>query len=255
MGSKKFILKNYDIKVSIITVVWNNKETIENAILSVLNQVYPNIEYIIVDGQSTDGTIEIINKYKDKIDKFISEPDKGIYDGLNKGIKLATGDIIAFLHSDDEYFSNDVIEKVVRKFQQNNSDGIYGDLIYVNEKDEIIRYWKSGEFSLEKLKKGWMPPHPALFLKKEIYDKYGSFNLEYKIAADYDFILRVLKDNPKFSYIPEVLYKMRLGGASNKSIKNIIQKSKEDLRALKNNNIGGILTLMYKIPFFIKAVP
>jgi len=234
------------MKVSIITSVFNNAKHIENAINSVLSQTYKNIEYIVVDGASTDGTINIVNKYKKKIDIFVTEPDKGIYDGLNKGIKLATGDIIAFLHSDDEYYSNNVIEKVIRTFQEKNCEGVYGDLIYVNERDEIVRYWKSGEFSIEKLKKGWMPPHPALFFKKEIYDKYGLFSLEYKIAADYDFILRVLKNNPKLYYIPEVLYKMRLGGESNKSIKNIIQKSKEDLKALKNNEIGGFFTLLSK---------
>ncbi len=234
------------MKISIITSVYNNAKYIENAINSVLSQTYKDIEYIVVDGASTDGTMEIINKYKDKIDKFISEADKGIYDGLNKGIKLATGDVVAFLHSDDEYYSDGVIEKVVNKFKKDNSDGVYGDLIYVNEKDEVVRYWKSGEFSIEKLKKGWMPPHPTLFLKKEIYDKYGLFSLNYKIAADYDFILKVLKHNPKLSYIPKVLYKMKIGGISNKNIRNIIRKSKEDLKILKTHKIGGINTLIYK---------
>ena len=234
------------MKVSIITSVYNNKATIKDAIESVLNQTYKNIEYIIVDGGSTDGTIDVIKKYQDKISKFVSESDNGIYDGLNKGIKLATGDIIAFLHSDDEYYFTDIIEKIIKKFQENNCDGVYGDLIYVNEKNKIVRYWKSGEFSVEKLKKGWMPPHPTLFLRKKIYDKYGFFSLDYKISADYDFMLRVLRDNPKLVYIPEILYKMKLGGASNKSIKNIIQKSIEDYKAITQNKVGGMLTLINK---------
>jgi len=235
------------MKVSIITVVYNNKKTIKNAIESVLSQTYKNIEYIIIDGASIDGTVEIIKSYGNKIDKFISEPDKGIYDGLNKGINLASGDIIGFLHSDDVYTNDEVVKKVVEVFEKYNCDGVYGDLVYVSKRsDKVIRYWKSGEFSIYKLKKGWMPPHPTLFLKREIYEKYGLFDLSFKIAADYDFMLRVLKDNLKLSYIPEVLYKMRIGGESNKSLKNIILKSKEDYKALKKNRLGGISTLIYK---------
>ena len=245
------------MKVSIITSVFNNKNTVSEAIESVLNQTYKDIEYIVIDGGSTDGTIDIINSYKGKITKFISEPDNGIYDGLNKGILKATGDIIGFLHSDDVYMDNTVIEKVVNKFY-GGYDGVYGDLIYVSKNDgKIIRYWKSGDFNINKLKKGWMPPHPTLFLKREIYNKYGLFDTSFKIAADYDFMLRILKHNIKIAYIPEVLYKMRVGGESNKSIKNILLKSKEDYRALKKNEIGGINTLIYKniskLPQFFKS--
>jgi len=234
------------MKISIITTVYNNKQHIEKAILSVLSQTYHDIEYIVIDGGSSDGTVDVIKKYSNKIDKFISEPDKGIYDGLNKGIKLASGDVIGFLHSDDEYYDSKVIEKIAAKFNDDSIDGVYGDLIYVNQKEEIVRYWKSGEFTPGKLKKGWMPPHPTLFLRKEIYDKYGLFRLDYKIAADYDFMLRVLKHDPKLVYIPEILYKMRLGGASNKSIKNILQKTKEDYKAITENKIGGVFTLINK---------
>jgi len=245
------------LKVSIITSVFNNKNTISDAIESVLNQTYKEIEYIIIDGYSTDGTVEVIKQYESEIDKFITEKDNGIYDGLNKGIKLANGDIIAFLHSDDIYANNTIIEKVVNEFY-NGYEGVYGDLTYVSKNDgKIIRYWKSGYFELNKLKKGWMPPHPTLFLKKEIYEKYGFFDLSFKIAADYDFMLRVLKNNPKLSYIPELLYKMRIGGESNKSLKNILLKSKEDYKALKKNKIGGISTLIYKniikIPQFLNS--
>lgn len=248
------------MKISIITSVYNNKETIEDAIKSVLEQSYNNIEYIIVDGASSDGTVEIINKYKDKISIFISEQDKGIYDGLNKGIKLATGDVIAFLHSDDIYAHKEVVADVVKMFEKNNMDSIYGDLVYVDKENtnKVFRYWQSGEFTFAKLKKGWMPPHPTFFVKKKFYDKYGNFDMDFKIAADYDFMLRMLgKYKISTAYLPEVLYKMRIGGASNRSIGNIIKKSKEDIKALKNNRIGGYRTLfmknLVKIPQFFKS--
>ena len=243
------------MKISIITSVYNNKETIKDAIESVLNQTYQNIEYIIVDGASTDGTTEIIQNYKDKIAIFSTEPDKGIYDGLNKGISLATGDVICFLHSDDLYASDDIVKKVANEFNGTDItkeskvfDGVYGDLMYTPKDDtsKVLRYWKSKDFDMSLLEKGWMPAHPTLFLRKEVYEKYGKFDLDFKIAGDYDFMLRVLSAGIKVKYLPEVLYKMRVGGESNKSIKNIIQKSKEDLRALKHNNIGDIYTLLIK---------
>ncbi|KAB7892675.1 glycosyltransferase family 2 protein [Poseidonibacter ostreae] len=237
------------LKISIITVVWNNSETIKDAINSVLSQRYKNIEYIIVDGASTDGTIEIVESYGDKISKFISEKDKGIYDGINKGISLVKGDVIAFLHSDDIYASDNIIEDVVRIFAKDESlDGIYGDLIYTPKKDtsKVLRYWKSKDFDKSLLAQGWMPAHPTLFLKSDVYEKYGNFDLSFRIAGDYDFMLRVLSSGIKVKYLPKVLYKMRVGGESNKSLKNIIQKSKEDLKALKKNNIGGIGSLLIK---------
>jgi len=237
------------LKISIITVVWNNKETIKDAIDSVLNQTYQNIEYIIVDGASTDGTIDIVKSYEDNISKLISEKDKGIYDGLNKGISLATGDVIAFLHSDDIYASKTILEDAAKKFQNDVTlDGVYGDLVYTPKSDtsKVLRYWKSRDFESSLLKKGWMPAHPTLFLKREIYEKYGGFDLSFKIAGDYDFMLRVLSAGIKVKYIPKVLYKMRVGGESNKSLKNIMLKSKEDLRALQKNSVGGIYSLMIK---------
>lgn len=237
------------MKISIITVVWNNKETIKDAIDSVLSQTYSNIEYIVVDGASIDGTVEIIKSYENKISKFISEKDKGIYDGLNKGIDLASGDIIAFLHSDDLYENNTIVEDIAKEFSNDSSlDGVYGDLVYTYKDDisKILRYWKSKDFDKSLLSRGWMPAHPTLFLKKDIYEKFGKFDLDFKIAADYDFMLRVLKNNIKVKYLPKVLYKMRVGGESNKSLSNIIKKSKEDLKALRKNQIGGYKTLFIK---------
>lgn len=237
------------MKISIITVVWNNIFTIEDAIDSVLSQSYKNIEYIVIDGASNDGTIEVIERYGNKITTFVSEPDKGIYDGLNKGLSLATGDIVAFLHSDDIYASHTIIEEVANVFISDNSvDGVYGDLVYTPKRDtdKVLRYWKSKNFDIKLLKQGWMPAHPTLFLKRDVYEKFGKFDLDFKIAGDYDFMLRVLSAGIKVKYLEKVLYKMRVGGESNKSLKNIILKSKEDLKALKKNNIGGIYILIIK---------
>jgi len=247
------------MKISIITSVYNNKDYISDALESVLNQSYPNIEYIVIDGASTDGTTKIIKSYGNKITKFISEPDEGIYDGLNKGIHLATGDVIGFLHADDFYLHDHVVEMVVEYFQEHDCDGVYGDLMYVDKEqtNKIVRYWKSGKFKGVNLKKGWMPPHPAFFIKREVYDKFGVFDTDFKISADYDFMLKILSsENFTACYLPNVLYVMRIGGASNKGIKNLWKKSKEDLRALKQNGVGSLVSLFMKnvskIPQFFR---
>lgn len=247
------------MKISIITSVYNNKNTIAESIESVLSQTYKNIEYIIVDGASTDGTVDIIKQYQNKISTFISEPDEGIYDGLNKGIELATGDIIGFLHSDDLYQHNQVIETVAQSFKDEQVDSLYGDLTYVSKNDtsNVVRNWKSGNFSIKKLHQGWMPPHPTFFVKRKIYEKAGVFDNNFKIAADYDIILRFLgKYLITTHYIPEVLIKMRVGGKSNKSLKNLFLKSKEDIQAMKKNGVGHlpgiIIKNISKIPQFLQ---
>jgi glycosyltransferase len=238
------------ITVSIITAVHNNKKFIEDAIKSVLEQTYPYIEYIVVDGNSTDGTLDIIKKYEGKISKWISEPDNGTYEALNKGIKLATGDVVGFLHSDDLFASNMVIEKVAGKFLSGSVNAVYSDLVYItkNNGDKTVRYWKAGEYKRKSLRFGWMPPHPTLFVKKEVYDNCGLFNTGLRIAADYDMMLRLLTYcGDKISYIDETLVKMRLGGASNRSLKNMIIKSREDYIALSNNGFPlPLLTLFLK---------
>ena len=236
------------MKVSIIVSVLNNKSTIASAINSIISQDYDDIECIIIDAGSTDGTIDIIKGFSDRIDAFISEPDKGIYDGLNKGVSLATGNVIAFLHSDDVYANETVISDIVNCFD-NGTQGVYGDLVYTDKADvnKVFRYWKSCDFSTSLLSKGWMPPHPTLFLRREVYQKYGVFDTSFKIAGDYDFMLRILKDNITVKYLPQVLYRMRVGGESNRSIKNILDKSKEDLRAMRKNKINNpFLALVYK---------
>ena len=237
------------MKISVITVTYNNQQTIEQSIQSVLNQNYKDVEYIVIDGNSTDDTLSIINKYRDKIALIISEADKGMYDALNKGIMKATGDIIGFLHADDFYPSDKILEKVEQTFKIYATQSVYGDLDYVSPQNpkKIIRKWKSGKFEFNELRKGWMPPHPTFFVLREVYWKYGFFNLNYKIAGDYDLMLRFLgKHKITTAYLPEVLVKMRWGGKSNKSIKNIILKSKEDYKALKNNKIGGLYSLFMK---------
>lgn len=235
------------MKISIITAVWNNKSTIRDAIESVLSQTYQNIEYIVVDGGSTDGTVDIIKSYGDKITKFVSEKDRGIYDALNKGITMATGDVVGFLHSDDVFADENSVAKIAEAFSE-NTDGVYSDLVYTPKNDitKILRHWKSRSFTPELLSRGWMPAHPTLYLRREVYERFGSFDLNFRIAADYDFILRVFKSGINTVYIPEVLYKMRLGGASNRSLKNIISKSMEDYRAIKANRVGELGTLFIK---------
>ncbi|NWF66540.1 MAG: glycosyltransferase [Campylobacterales bacterium] len=227
-------------KISIITVVWNNAKTIRDAIDSVLGQTYKNIEYIVVDGASSDGTVEIVQSYGDKINKFISEKDRGIYDAMNKGIGLSTGDIVGILNSDDLYSSNDILEIVANEFTTKNIDCIYADLVYIdmNNTSKVVRYWKSREFSGGLFQKGWHPAHPTFFIKRECYHKYGVFNLDFKIAADYEIMLRFLERYKlKSSYINKVFVKMRVGGESNRSLSNILKANIESYKAWKVNGL------------------
>ncbi|MBC2844497.1 glycosyltransferase family 2 protein [Winogradskyella flava] len=239
------------MKVSIITATYNSEDTIETCMHSVIMQTHENIEYIIIDGKSTDRTLSKINllaKNRANIRVF-SEQDTGIYDALNKGITKSTGDIVGFVHSDDFLADSNVIEKIVEVFKSQNVDGVYGNLHYValNDTNKVIRNWVSKTFKTKLLKQGWMPAHPTLYLKKELYNLSGRFDLSYKIAADYDFILRIFKQNElKFFYLPTVIVKMRVGGASNRSLKNIIQKTKEDYRAIKKNQTGNWITIIVK---------
>ena len=239
------------MKVSLITTTYNSVNTLEDTINSILSQDYKNIEYIIIDGGSTDGTFDIIKKYYalGKISKYLSEPDHGIYDALNKGIKLSTGNIIGLLHADDMYSNNHVISDVTAAFKKHNTDSVYGDLLYVSakNKNKVIRNWKSGIYTDKKLKNGWMPPHPTFFVKRDIYIKYGLFDTKYKIAADYELLIRFLwKHKITIKYIPKVLVKMRVGGVSNNNIRNIIIKSKEDYQILKCYKLGNIFSLLFK---------
>ena len=229
------------MKVSIVTPTYNSAKTIVDTILSVNKQDYTHIEHIIIDGGSKDNTLELIRNTPNRVKKIISEPDKGIYDAMNKGVALATGDIVGILNSDDFYNSNDVIAKVVKTFQEGEYEGVYGDLEYVDARNtnRVVRYWESKAYKEGLFKKGWHPAHPTFFVKKEVYDKYGNFNLKYKIGADYEIMLRFIEKNRiKVAYIPETLVKMRVGGASNQSIKNIIKANIECYNAWKDNGLS-----------------
>lgn len=234
-------------KISIITVCYNSQSTIRHTVESVRNQDYPNIEYIVIDGGSTDWTLKVLEFCKSKIDYFISENDHGIYDAMNKGIKVSNGSIIGILNSDDFYPDNQVLSKVVQEFNESNCDCLYGDLVYTQQADasKIVRYWKSGLFNISNLEKGWMLPHPTFFVKKSIYDKYGLYNTELKSAADYEMILRLLyKNKLKVSYIPEIMVIMRMGGRSNKSFWNRLRANQEDTLAWTKNQLT--------MPFFLR---
>jgi glycosyltransferase involved in cell wall biosynthesis len=238
------------LKVSIITVVYNNRHTISEAIDSVLSQTYNNIEYIIIDGDSNDGTTDIIDSYKDKISIVISETDNGIYDAMNKGINLATGDIIGILNSDDIYYSNDVIDNIIKDFIIDpDLDIVYGNIVYVDKFDtsRIVRKWVSCNYYNNFFEDAHVPPHPSLFLKKTIYSEAGLFNLNYKLAADYEFMLRIFKKfNYKSKYLNNFFVKMRLGGATNKNFKNIYKGNLEIMQSWKENLIKMPLMLIPK---------
>ena len=246
------------MKVSIVTATYNSALTITDTLHSLNQQNYQNIEYIVIDGQSRDNTLSVVKESCPRVTTVISEPDKGIYDALNKGIKAATGDVIGFLHSDDLFAYPDAITDIVNTFQKNSCDAVYADLEYVSKDNikNVVRLWRSGNYSKHKLRHGWMPPHPTFYMKRELYDKFGYFDLSFKIAADYDSLLRYLwAENVQMKYLPKVLIKMRVGGASNRSLKNVILKTKEDIRALSNNQVPLMKAIVWKnlskLPQFI----
>lgn len=237
------------VKISVVTAVYNRKDTIRASIESVQSQLYRDVEHVIQDGGSIDGTLDIVREMATEATRVVSEPDDGLYAAINSGIERASGDVIGLMHSDDLFFGPHVLEKVARAFALDEIDGVYGDLQYVaaDDPNRIIRYWRSGEFAPRLLRKGWMPPHPTLYLRRRVFDQFGLYDTSFRIAADYDAMLRYLhKGGINLAYIPEVLVKMRVGGESNRSIGRIFLKSREDLAALRRNNVGGVFTLMSK---------
>lgn len=268
------------MKISIITATYNSQKNIQDCLQSVANQSHKNIEHIVIDGGSTDDTVELV-KNSQSVTKWISEPDNGIYDALNKGIQLATGDVIGFLHSDDMLGSSTIIESIANSFSQTNQNslsfppgggnvgvrqaggrqrgskntketkqkihGIYGNLLFVHAQNtnKVVRTWHSKPFSYKRVHYGWMPPHPTLFLRKEVYEKHGLFDTSFRIAGDYDFMLRVMLDKEiNLVLLPEVITRMRVGGASTSSVAAIIQKMREDIRALRNNGFSFPLRVL-----------
>jgi glycosyltransferase involved in cell wall biosynthesis len=238
------------MKVSIITIAYNSQETIADTIRSVAGQDYPYIEYIIVDGNSSDNTIEIVKSFGAVVTKLISEKDQGIYDAMNKGVKMATGDIIGILNSDDFYTDRSVISDIVKRIEESGAEGLYGDLVYVNrdQPDKVVRSWKAGEYRHGKFLSGWMPPHPTFFVKRLCYEKFGLYTLELRSAADYELMLRFIhKHQIKMTYLSRVITKMRLGGQSNVTLMNRIKANLEDRKAWKMNGIHpGAFTLTRK---------
>lgn len=228
------------MKISVVTITYNSAATLRDTIESVLSQNYQDIEYLIIDGGSTDETIPIIKSFSDDRIKWISEPDKGIYDAMSKGKRMATGDVVGVLNSDDFYPDKEVLHRVADAFSDNNVDAVYGDLKYVDHQDtaKITRNWVSGNYKRENFLRGWMPPHPTFFLRKAAFEKFGYYNTDFKSAGDYELMLRMLfKNNLKAHYIPHVQVTMRAGGVSNSSIKNRLRANNEDRKAWKLNGI------------------
>jgi glycosyltransferase involved in cell wall biosynthesis len=229
------------VTISVVTATWNCAQTLPDCLDSVARQSHQNIEHVIIDGASTDGTVDIINKHIKQVSVFKSERDKGIYDALNKGIQLTTGDVIGFLHADDCYASHDVLSKIANAFEDPSICAVYGNLEYVNQQDtsKVIRRWQSKPFKSGDLAWGWMPAHPTLYVRRDWYSRIGGFDISYRIAADYLSILKLFtQPDFKTTYIPDIMVRMRIGGTSNKSLQAIINKSKEDWRALRSCNFS-----------------
>ena len=236
------------MKISIITITFNSAKTLKRALESIQHQTYADIEHVIVDGASTDGTREMIESYTKahKNVRWVSEPDDGIYNAINKGIKIATGDVIGFLHSDDIFNSADSIEQIAHAFDESGADIVYGDLQYVRA-GKVVRRWQSNAFHPRSLKYGWMPPHPTMYVRREVYEQVGPYDEWFRISADYDMILRLFQADYKTHYIPFVLVSMETGGASNKDTKARLSKTQEDFLVLKKNHVGaGLLTVACK---------
>jgi glycosyltransferase len=233
--------------VSVVTAVLNRATTVGEALASVQAQQGVQVQHVVIDGNSTDGTLAVLRAQAHRIAVLVSEPDAGIYHALNKGLARATGDIVGFLHSDDVYAHDRVLANVAACFSQPAVEAVYGDLDYVTaDATRVLRRWRSGIYARSRLARGWMPPHPAFFARRSVYERLGRFDTAFRIAADYDWLLRVLGSGVQPAYLPEVLVRMRWGGASNRSLGRLWRKSREDLLALRRHRIGGVGTLLLK---------
>lgn len=237
------------MKLSIVTVCYNATDTIERCIKSVHDQDHPHLEHIVVDGASTDGTLGVVRRYQDEINRIISEPDKGIYDAMNKGLRLATGEVVGFLNADD-YFAHDrVISNISHAMETHHAEAVYGDLDYVNGNDtyKVVRRWRAGDYHKGAFREGWVPPHPTFYCRKEIYDRLGGFREDFQVAADFELMLRFIeKHKIKVHYLPEVFVKMRTGGTANRA-GGILLGNKEILRSFRLNDIRiSPLFFLYK---------
>ena len=245
------------MKISVITVVFNAVETIEDTIKSVIDQDYDDIEHIIIDGGSTDGTLDVVNCYKDHLAKVVSEPDNGIYDAMNKGIELATGEITGNLNADDWYAHSGVLSQVANTFSADESiDAVYGDIVYVTRKQphNIVRYWESCSYHDGLFEKGWMPAHPSFFVKREMYSRYGKFDLDLKIQSDFELTMRLIAINRiKTRYLPGVMVKMRMGGVTNNRISNVIKGNLEAYAACRKNGLA--VTPLFMVRKVLSRLP
>ena len=235
-------------KISVVTATYNSEATIVGTLESLKCQRFKCFEHVVVDGLSTDRTLDIIREAGIESTSIDSQRDDGIYDALNRGIMLASGDVVGFLHSDDFFPNPEVLGTIAEVFNDPSVDICFGDLVYVRQFDDrkVVRRWQSGEFRRSRLRFGWMPPHPTVYVRRELIQKF-LFDLNFKISGDYDALLRLLcEDSINAVYIPKELVYMRLGGESNKSISNIWKKTKEDWHAIKSNDVGGLLTLICK---------
>lgn len=237
------------MKISVVTAVMNGGNALGRAVDSLKLQGYTNLEHIVQDGGSTDGTLDYLADHGHPAMSLQSRADGGIYEAINRGIRRATGDVIGLLHADDTLASNNVLGQISVALQDPTIDGIYGDLEYVarDNPDRVIRYWKAGPYARPRLSRGWMPPHPTLYLRREVFARAGLYDTSYRISGDYDGMLRWLtKGRIRLGYIPQVMVRMQIGGASNRSFAQMLRKSREDYRAIKQNDVGGIGTLIAK---------
>jgi glycosyltransferase involved in cell wall biosynthesis len=248
------------MRISVVTTLFNAKDTAAECLDSVAEQTYLQREHIVIDGGSGDGTLALLQQRRAQLAVLVSEPDGGIYFGLNKGIARATGEVVGLLHADDVYADTQVLSRVAVAFADPAVQAVYGDLQYVARADpqRVIRQWQAGAFRPARLRWGWMPPHPTLFLRRSLYKRFGLFDTRYRIAADYDLILRMLTTLAagEVRYLPHVLVRMRVGGVSNRSVRTVLRKSWEDYRALRANGVGGVGTLAWKnlskLPQFVR---
>lgn len=237
------------VRISVVTATWNCEKTIEECLQSVAAQTWPAREHVVIDGASTDATLQLLSRHRASLSVMESAPDRGIYDALNKGIARSSGDIVGFLHADDTFAAPDVLARVAAAFDDPTVGAVYGDLQYVRQNDvhHVVRNWRAGAFSELRLAWGWMPPHPTLYVRRSWYQRIGGFDQRYRIAADYFSVLQLFTQpdlNPV--YLPGVMVRMRLGGASNRSLSNVLRKSREDLDALRRSGVGGLGALAWK---------
>ena len=250
------------MKITVITVTYNSAATIVDALRSIAAQTHADLEHLVIDGGSTDATLALVAEHGARVTRVVSEPDHGIYDAMNKGMRLATGELVGCLNSDDVFATPHVLADVARSAAEHGADAVYGDITYFDptRADPLVRYWQAGSYSPGKLRLGWMPPHPSLYVRRTIIERIGVFDPLLRIAGDYEFMLRLFSlPGLKTAYLPKVLVHMRVGGASQRSIGALLLKSREDLQALRRHRLGGVVALvcknLRKVPMFFARPP